>query len=113
MLFNSFLGDKQSEDKQSEDKPRVLDSALAVPVGTLTDAHLLATMQGMLCHLLMGRASRVLVGLGRYLQAMAADNVVTFNQLEQALRTFHIGLTIEVRAILLYPLTIICIPLLP
>ena len=60
------------------------------------DACLLATMQGMLCHRLTGRACLVLVGLGRHLLRVAKLGVVTFNQLEQALRTYHISLTTEV-----------------
>lgn len=47
---------------------------------------------------LQGRASKTLVGLGRHLEKIAdSKGFVGKTVLHQALRTFHIGLTLEVR----------------
>ena len=51
----------------------------------------------MLRNRLQGRASQTLVGLGRMLQQLCTDDgLVLQNQLHQALRAYHIGLTPEV-----------------
>ncbi len=87
------------EDGRPEEKHKMLLSAKPSPGSDIAvrDAHMLLTMQGMVCHLLTGRASHVLVDLGRHLQGVATQDVVTFNQFEQALRIYHISLTTEVR----------------
>ncbi|XP_019851870.1 PREDICTED: calcyphosin-2-like [Amphimedon queenslandica] len=57
---------------------------------------LLATLQGMLRNRLQGRASQTLVGLGRMLQQLCTnEGLILQNQLHQALRAYHIGLTPE------------------
>ncbi len=49
---------------------------------------------GMVVSRLAGRASKTLVGLGRELKAYG--DTVTKQQLQQALRKYHISLTVEV-----------------
>ena len=49
---------------------------------------------GLVVSRLVGRASKTLVGLGRQLVAMG--DRVTKQQLQQALRNYHISLTVEV-----------------
>ncbi len=66
-------------------------STTAQPVNK--DHQLLATLQGMMASRLKGRACKTLVGLGREL---ADSSTVTKQQLEHALRNYHISLTVEV-----------------
>lgn len=53
---------------------------------------------GMVCSRLKGRAPKVLVGLGRHLRMGAKDGNISKLLLEQAMRAFHISLTVEVSA---------------
>ena len=50
----------------------------------------------MVCSRLCGRAPKAVIGLGRFLRSGAKDGMVTKLQLEQAMRIFHISLTVEV-----------------
>ena len=54
---------------------------------------------GMVVSRLKGRASKTLVGLGRHLESVCVNGRITRNQLQQALRAFHVSLTVEVRAV--------------
>lgn len=76
---------------------RKVDSYLASPLKTydVKDSSLLQTLQGMFCSILCGRARKTLVGLGRYLSLYSSNGVVSFVQLQQSLRKFHISLTVE------------------
>lgn len=78
---------------------RQVEKYLSSPVPWIgqKERHLLQTLQGMFRHRLCGRASKTLVGLGQHLRAHAEQNIVTFLQLQQALRKFHVCLTSEVK----------------
>lgn len=53
---------------------------------------------GMIRNRLRGRASQVLVGLGRYLKRQSIDGLVEKVLLHQGMRAYHISLTPEVYA---------------
>ena len=66
----------------------------------VTDIMMDCLIVGMLRNRLKGRASQVLVGLGRYLrQQGGGDGVVDKILLQQGMRAYHISLTPEVNKV--------------
>ena len=97
-MIVSFIQSLYSYGDRNPMECRKVDSYLASPLKTydVKDSSLLQTLQGMFCSILCGRARKTLVGLGRYLSLYSSNGVVSFVQLQQSLRKFHISLTVEV-----------------